>query len=348
MFAEAYKTDDGLTIELHSDVAGVYHLYQRRDDGTETDLGEGQGAVSRFPWQEDFERQVAWFFLRFPDGRELKAGFRILPIAGMYNFRDMGGYQNSEGRTMRWGKLYRGDHLYNMKEEGYPLFRSVGLRTIIDFRRLEECRKYPNQYAGIPVQEYHFVPEADIAALAGSIQNGESRDQFSGILEGARKQAEMDPQHAAKSMCEQQRLFVTDPNCQKAFADTLHVVARGDAAPLYFHCKGGKDRTGYAGMLIMSLLGIDEEQIMYDYLLTARARRKKNQRYLEHFREMAEGDETVAQYMYALFDTRSEYLQAAIDEIHAHWGTVTEYCQTVLGISPDEITRMQELYLEQE
>lgn len=30
---------------------------------------------------------------------------RLVPLAGAMNFRDLGGYRNADGQTVRWGKL---------------------------------------------------------------------------------------------------------------------------------------------------------------------------------------------------------------------------------------------------
>ena len=40
-------------------------------------------------------------------------GERTLPVEGMNNFRDMGGYETYDGRTVKWKLLYRSDHIHN-------------------------------------------------------------------------------------------------------------------------------------------------------------------------------------------------------------------------------------------
>jgi len=43
---------------------------------------------------------------------------RIIEIEGVINFRDLGGYQTDDGRTVSWGKLYRSAQLDRMSEQG--------------------------------------------------------------------------------------------------------------------------------------------------------------------------------------------------------------------------------------
>jgi len=49
-----------------------------------------------------------------------------------------------------------------------------------------------------------------------------------------------------------------------------HVLAPA-GHPVLFHCAAGKDRTGVLAALLLSLLGVPEEAIVADYVLTERA-----------------------------------------------------------------------------
>lgn len=351
MFAEVYKTEDNqLSFELHDRAsAASYRIYAHKDaqkcinESCYIGSGEGNQTVISFP---DACKERYYFTLAFDDGTQCLCGFRILPIDGMYNFRDLGGYIGKDGRPLKWGLLYRGDHLYNIASTGIPYLDEVKLNSIIDFRGEQEWKSSPNQLGHRDIKQYHFIPDGKIAAFAGSLQNGEQMDHHAMQIAFAKEQVKKDPDMARKSMMNQQIEFVNNELSQQAYRDTLTLMAQADAAPLYFHCKGGKDRTGYAAMLLLSILGVDESVIMYDYLLTNRAREKKNQRYLANFRKMAQGDEEVAQYLFSLFTTEEAYLNAAIQEIKTHYGSILAYVKQVLHISEEQIQTIQSLYLE--
>lgn len=351
MFAEVYKKENGsLSFELHDlNKPGTYHIYAHQDAVKHTEeeyyIGTGEGNQSEISFPKALET-LYYFTLKFEDDTTLLCGFRILPIAGMYNFRDIGGYPTKDGKRVKWGLIFRGDHLYNLKPEGVSYLDDVKLNSIIDFRGESECENYPNQLGHRNIQQYHFIPDGKIAAFAGSLQNGEQMDRHDMQIAFAKEQVKKDPDYAKKSMMNQQVEFVNNPESQKAYRNTLTLMADPKAAPLYFHCKGGKDRTGFAAMLLLGILGVDESIIMYDYLLTNRAREKKNQRYLENFRKMAQGDEAVAQYLFALFQTEEAYLNAALQEIKQNYGTIINYVKEVLLISDEQIHTIQSLYLE--
>ena len=53
------------------------------------------------------------------------------------------------------------------------------------------------------------------------------------------------------------------------FGQLLTGLAEPDGLPALVHCTGGKDRTGVAAALLLSVLGVDEATILDDYELSA-------------------------------------------------------------------------------
>ncbi len=339
IYAEVYRLKGKLhRLKIHTDEPlSSYQLFLHNQL-----LYEGNTLEAEFDYQGGLP---VCFQLKFSNGETIHCGYRLLPLAGMYNFRDLGGYPVKDGRHIRWGKLYRGDHLYNLKPEGIADLDALQLHSIVDFRGEKECEEYPNQCGHGAIVQYHYTPEGRIAAYAGALQNKETSNAFMSVDE-VRELLKVDTDAGIKAMIQQQEQFVSQPQSQKAFADFLKLLCKETAAPLYFHCKGGKDRTGFAAMLLLSLLGVDEALIMEDYLLTNLARKEKNQRYLNNFRKMADGDEQVAQYFYALFDAKTVYLQAAINKIKSEYGDICHYAECELGIDETMIQTLADLYLE--
>lgn len=351
MFAEVYQKDEhSLTFKIHGKQDCNYDIYMHHDAQICTDescfLAQGRGneTIIEIPPSSPFPR---YFTCKFEDGSTLLCGYRILPFDGMYNFRDLGGYPSEDGRRVKWGLLYRGDQLYNMKEKAYEAFHSLNIHSIIDFRGTSEYMKSPNTPAEIyQIKQYHCIPEGEAAALAGALFTMDSANHRKYDIDAIKQELQKDADFAGKPMICQQIEFTRNPRSIEAFYDTIQIMADIQNAPVFFHCRGGKDRTGYAAMLLLALLGVDESIILYDYMLTKRAREKKNQLYLENFRKMANGDEAVAQVLLSYFDTREDYLKAAMGEIHKSYSSIRDYAVQKMGVSEETIRKMKDNYLE--
>ena len=60
---------------------------------------------------------------------------RLLKMDGSYNTRELGGYKTKDGRTIKWGGLYRSDKLSDISEIDQEYIQSLGIKRIVDFRQ---------------------------------------------------------------------------------------------------------------------------------------------------------------------------------------------------------------------
>jgi protein-tyrosine phosphatase len=161
----------------------------------------------------------------------------------LHNFRDLGGYRTSDGRTVRWGRLYRSDSLAKLRGDDWDRFLALGIRTVIDLR-------YPWE-----IEATGRLPEAEGLAYLNLSVEHRPYDQ-----------AEIDPGLDPWR-------YLADRYAEVALdgAEELHqaleAIASGNA-PQVFHCASGKDRTGLLAGLVLSLLGVDDDDIAADFALT--------------------------------------------------------------------------------
>ena len=67
-----------------------------------------------------------------------EAPARHLNLAGASNFRDLGGYQTRDGRTVRWRQIFRSNHLAHLTEQDVAVVRTLGVKSAFDFRGVTE------------------------------------------------------------------------------------------------------------------------------------------------------------------------------------------------------------------
>lgn len=266
-------------------------------------------------------------------------GQRVLPVKGMLNFRDLGGYRAAEGKHIKWGILYRSDYFCKLEDESLPYVRSLGIRTIIDYRQPKEIKEHPNRdIASINILNCN--PKAQVAEVAAKLQYlGDGERHTGGELPDMRKIT------GDGAMIRQQREFVTDENCKHAFSLALRVMAEEDYLPIDQHCRGGKDRTGYGVLLLLGILGVDERLILRDYMITKAVRLERNKHLYEKFSRQYQQKELVDFY-YAMVDIKEEFLQASLDEIHKAYPSIEAYAKAELGITDGMVASMRNRYLE--
>ncbi|MFI6157571.1 tyrosine-protein phosphatase [Kitasatospora sp. NPDC051170] len=166
----------------------------------------------------------------------------------LHNFRDLGGYPAADGRTVRWGRLYRSDSLGKLAASPADLarLRALGVGTVIDLR-------YPWE-----ISAKGRVPEFDGLAYHNLSIEHRPYDQ-----------AEIDPDLDPWRYLADRFAEVAEDGA-KEIRQALDVIATAEG-PVAFHCASGKDRTGLIAALLLTLLGVGEDHIAADFALTERA-----------------------------------------------------------------------------
>ncbi|MEV6976774.1 tyrosine-protein phosphatase [Kitasatospora sp. NPDC093806] len=169
---------------------------------------------------------------------------RHLTFEGPHNFRDLGGYPAADGRSVRWGRLYRSASLGTLTSPAdLERFRALDIGTVIDLR-------YPWEIA-----RKGRIPELDGVAYHNLSIEHRPYDQ-------AEIDPEVDPwRHLADRFAEVAEDGVAE------IRQVLELIARADR-PVVFHCASGKDRTGLIAALALTLLGVGEDDVAADFALT--------------------------------------------------------------------------------
>lgn len=284
------------------------------------------------------------YFLVREQDREYVAAERTLPVGGMNNFRDLGGYEAGDQRTVRWGMLYRSGHFHSTTSEGMTYLKKLGIHTIIDYRSKDEIEKYPNQIIGSGIRTIQLDPKAHTAELSAqftSSKEDEDLNLVKKIIEQKEKGALVGQYDI---VMEQYRNFVDKEECRESFAAMLRLAAEPRAEAVVQHCRGGKDRTGFGAMILLGLLGVDRESIVQDYMLTYENRIGRNQVKMDIYKKYTDDPEVLA-YLYSLIETKPEFIEASINRIEEEYGDIEQYALRGLGISRETICNIREKYL---
>ena len=132
---------------------------------------------------------------------------------------------------------------------------------------------------------------------------------------------------------------------QRGYARFFELLLEADGAVLW-HCTYGKDRTGVAAALLMYALGVDEETILQEFLLTNEVYQAEIAG-LEAKLKSAGYDDAVVGEAKAIIGVKGEYLTAAFEAVKEEYGSIEDYIRNQLGVSDEARNRLREKYLEQ-
>ncbi len=240
---------------------------------------------------------------------------RHLELEGASNFRDLGGYPASCGRTVRWRQIFRSNHLGHLTAADIEVVRGLGVRNAFDFRGREERTAAVCAIKEIAVHSLPIEPTV-VAALRARLA--------AGSLSAA---------DALEIMRDSYRNYVR-LNTHSFRALFAHLLA--DRAPLVIHCTAGKDRTGFACALVLHALGVAEDVIGEDYLLTNRF----------YHRDPASGTDLPEDVRQAIGSVEASFLAAGFEAVQADYGDLENYIREGLGLGPKERTELKARYLQ--
>ncbi len=269
-----------------------------------------------------------YFLLRDrTDGHVSRVAERLVYLEQGSNFRDLGGYAGVGGKHVRWGQIYRSGATPMLTPADVARVKSLGLAELVDLRSSEERVLAPTKVDGVP---YAAVGYSMMDMMRGPAAPGES------------------------SMGDLYRRMPTllAPQFKLVFEGLL-----SGEGPIAYNCSAGQDRTGVASALILSALGVPRDVILADYQLSTTYRRPEFE--MPRFDAAAQAANPVAA-MFAgyqkdpnytrprplLDSAQTPWLAYALQEIEDKYGSVEKYLLVELGVGPEQVKKLRQMYLE--
>jgi protein tyrosine/serine phosphatase len=252
---------------------------------------------------------------------------RVLPLAGIHNFRDYGGYTTAEGSKLRRQTLFRSGQHVHATPADLAAISALSLRTVIDLRGNSERAEWPCvRPEGFDAHVLYF--DGETSGTGGASHGPASRK----IITSADADAAMIEIYARMPFL---------PSLQSVLRDYFAALATRDGASL-LHCFAGKDRTGLGVALLHQLLGVHTDDMMADYLLTNTAGNAEAR--------IAAGVESIRRSQGAqisdgairiLMSVAPEYLDSALGTLRERHGSVTSYARDVLGVDDERLAALR-------
>lgn len=239
--------------------------------------------------------------------------YRRLPLNGLRNIRDLGGYPASGGVT-GYGVFIRSEVPRTLTKSDAEFLRGYGVTLNIDLRGSYELEKIHDALADEAWLEYMHLPMFD-----SSLDKKTS---------GARRLKDME------SLSWGDRYIIMAENAKDWAKRVITALAEAEGAAL-FHCTTGKDRTGFISALVLGICGVSREDITADYCVS--------QIYLEHIYKDIGGYFDGGDKMDTndpFFSTAPENMLALLQHFSEKYGGVGEYALSC-GISAEQMSAIR-------
>ncbi len=262
------------------------------------------------------------------------AGAKI-KFSKLENTRDLGGYITTENKTLKYKKLIRSGELYTASNSDIKILqKEYNLKLIIDFRTPFEEYDRPDPIINncinilMPVL---MLPFSDDINVFASLE--QKKDSLKEIIKNTKLLKE-DLQMIFLDLYSKMVIEPISNRSYTIFFDKLANYPIAEDESILWHCTSGKDRTGIGTALLLSLLGVDEETVIYDYMKTNMFD-KNNVDSIVHEVLNITNDVSIAKKVETLFSVKEEYIITALNVMKKMCGSIDNYLYEILNITDD-------------
>ena len=227
------------------------------------------------------------------------------------NCRDFGGLETTDGRTLKYGKIFRGTNMDKTTADQKAYLKNVmniGLDVDLRYNEVNSASNDgSNMYNGLGLAQ---IPASTQNSNTSGTYQGHTRETYNSIDDLT--------------------------NAQKMSATLTRIInAAENNVGVYIHCKVGADRTGFVCLMLEAILGVKQELCDVDYELTSFCAAIDNQW------DRKRNDQIQTYY----------YYPRGVDRIKARSGATfqekaIDYVVNVLGVPSEKITAFQNCMLE--
>ena len=252
-------------------------------------------------------------------------GERTVSTQGIFNFRDLGGYYTRGNKQIQWGKIYRSGSLTMATPYDRRLLKQLHIKTLIDLRTEQESYHYPIQF---------IINSFDTPQIYTLPLRGNGYDIFFDEILSQRMRLQ-DILNYDRDVFS----FILENNTDY-FTHLFDILLDDKNYPVVIYCFLGKDRTAIASALILAALGVDDETIQEDYLLSNDL--------IDYHALVRDADAftiDIQKAITALYSAHSETIRNAQAIIETNYGSVDHYLEKELQLTAKKREKLKNLLL---
>ncbi|MCR5143923.1 MAG: tyrosine-protein phosphatase [Lachnospiraceae bacterium] len=261
---------------------------------------------------------------------------KVIKFERLNNTRDLGGMVTQDNRRIKENKLIRSGHLYAASEADREKLSEL-VDMIIDFRTEMEKDEKPDPTID-GVENLHLPIFEEL--VAGITREEKSDQQMMGSMI-------RDPKAAREYMINTYYGFVTNEFSMNQYHTFIKKLLAGNDKAYLWHCTAGKDRAGFATIILLEIFGVDRDIIIRDYMQTNECIKEELEQIINMVgQKMGGANDAIREGLGYCFGAHEIFIEKVYDKIEEVYGDFDGFVREGLKCSDDEIAKLKELYLD--
>ena len=259
---------------------------------------------------------------------------RKIELEQMHNTRDIGGMVTKNGRIIKRGVFYRSGHLCRATDDDLIWVKNH-VDTVMDFRSEKEIFEAPD-----------LLPDG-----ITYIHNPSTNRQVDGITREKKmirtiyeRYSHYTDEQALNYMRGVYKSFVEDDFVAACYTNYLKMLTDRESGRVLVHCAAGKDRAGFATILLQEILGVSRKDIIDDYMLSNEYLGAEMEYMLGTLPEDAiDRYEPILSYFYLAYP---EYIESLYENIDSKYPSFMDFAKDRFGLTDENVEIIRRRYLE--
>ena len=183
----------------------------------------------------------------------MQSYMRRLPLKGLCNARELGGFPTADGKVTNYKCFVRSELPRKCIPEDMQHLKDYGITCCVDLRGDQELERIPSALKDQPWIKYIHAPMYTRQAAMGA-QRRDTKDKYS--------------RHPAEEFVPWGDLYINMVEDYPQWTKKVLELAAEEKGVMLYHCTTGKDRTGILTALLLSIAGVDRNDIIADYCVS--------------------------------------------------------------------------------
>ena len=254
-------------------------------------------------------------------------------LNGTKNTRTLSNLINKDGLSIKDNLLIRSDALNKIDEEDINTLCNVyNLKRIFDFRTDAEVYGKPD----VVIDGVKYIHNPILGSDKIGISKKGEKEDFDAFIEILHKNG---VESSKNYMLRTYKTLVELDFACCGYSRFLHELLDDVGGASLWHCSAGKDRAGFATILVLYLLDFEFDDIVCDYLAT-------NLFYSENVNRLCNKfGEEYRPILNSLFGVCKDYVDVLINTCDELYGGFDNYIKDVLKFSDEDKLKLKSIYL---